>query len=48
MFVHNNVEVAGEVESRLAEKRVKYNTRVKQQTASKNKYPPISKGVLIF
>ena len=46
MFVYNNVEIAGEVESQLTAEQAKYNARGKQPQKAKNL--PLSKGVLIF
>ena len=48
MYVHSNVEVAGEAEIRLADEREKYDARVATYKASKQYNPPLSKGVLIF
>jgi len=48
MYVHSNVEVAGEAEIWLADEREKYDARVATYKASKQYNPPLSKGVLIF
>ena len=47
-YSRHNVEVAGEVEVRLADERVKYDDRVKEHMATSKPYPPVCKGVLIF
>ena len=48
MYIHSNVEAAGEVEVRLADERKKYDARVALHAASKEHNPPLCKGILVF
>lgn len=48
MYIHSNVEAAGEVEVRLGDERKKYDARVALHKTSKKSNPPLCKGILVF
>ena len=48
MYVHSNVEGAGEAEVRLADEQKKYDARVALHNTSNKCNPPLRKGILVF
>ena len=48
MYIHSNVEGAGEAEVQLVDEWRKYDARVASHNTSRKHNPPLCKGVLVF